>query len=147
MLALAGCGAPGLGEPANLGVDGADRIEVRKVVPVPSDEIAVDEADRLATGFGEFAFTVATITDAAQVAALVDALDDARYIDTGGLVYDLSNPQYEVVFFAAEAELARLGYYVELGNWGRHEVPGRWLDDRWLLLAVTAELPAGVVAD
>lgn len=117
------------------------------MVPVPTDEIAVNEADRLPTGFGEYAFTVATITDTAQVAALVDALDKARYIDTGGVVYDLSNPQYEVVFFAVDVELARLGYYLELGTWGRHEVPGRWLDDRWNLLAVTVELPAGIVAE
>ena len=146
VLLLAACGVEdGLGAPAGLDVAAADRVEVRGVAAWDPDAQEVAEADRLDTPFGEYAWVVGAITDAGELAPLVKAVDEARFIDTGGWMYDLANPDAEVVFFHGDTELARLGYYQVLSAWGADEVPGRWLDEQWRLLALTIELPAELV--
>ena len=145
-LLLAACGVEdGLGAPAGLDVADADRVEVRGVAAWDPDAPEATEADRLDTGFGEYAWLVGAITDAGELAPLVQAVDEARFIDTGGWAYDLAIPDAEVVFFNGDTELARLGYYQVLSAWGADEVPGRWIDEQWRLLALTVELPAELV--
>ena len=142
-LLLAACGVEdGLGAPAGLDVADADRVEVRGVAAWDPGADKVAETDRLDTGFGESAWAVGAITDAGELAPLVRAVDEARFIDTGGWAYDLANPDAEVVFFRGDTGLARLGYYQVLSAWGADEVPGRWIDEQWRLLALTVELPA-----
>lgn len=141
-LALAGCGLdadqaaeePGIGELAELDVAEADRIEVREggnAWPTPGRGEAREDAE-----------VVAVLTDPTQVDALVEALEDARYIDTGAVIYDLAPPDYQVGFLQDDELVERLGYYERVTDWGEHEVPGRWLTEDWDLLAVTEELPA-----
>jgi hypothetical protein len=141
---LVACGTTpnqGIGEAAGFPVAEADGAEVREVVP-GSPLAASDGADpdRLPSPFGAYGQPVGTITGSA-LEELVAAVAQAHYIDTGNVVYDLSNPDYEVVFVSDGEELVRLGYYVRLDRWGEYEVPGRWMDERWRLLALTIELP------
>lgn len=152
-LALAGCGLgddtaaeqlrtndetaaeePGLGDPAELDVDAADRIEIREggsAWPTAGRPEAWEEAD-----------VVAELTDPAQVDALVAALEDARDIDVGAVDYDLAPPDYQVGFFHGDELVERLGYYERVSAWGEHGVDGRWVTEDWGLLAVTEGLPA-----
>ena len=142
-LALAGCEAdeepvaeePGLGELAELDVADADRVEVRESGAdywhAPGRQEGWDEAD-----------LVAELTDPAQVDTLVEALEDARHIDTGTVIYDLGPPDYQVWFLQDDELVERLGYYDRVTEWGEHEVPGRWLTEDWDLLAVTENLPS-----
>lgn len=134
-----GCGYldRGLDGPAGLDVARADRVEVRDVV-APGEE--GEHARQLPTPFGRYAHPVGVVP-AAEADALVRAVGAARYIDTGNVTYDLANPDREVVFLDGEEVLARLGYYAELGTWGEYEVPGRWIDADWRLLALTIDLP------
>lgn len=141
-LTLAGCELdedpaaekPGIGEPADLEVAEVDRIEVREggdAWPTPSRPEAWEEAE-----------VVAELTDAAHVDALIEALEDARYIDTGAVAYDLMPPEYQVGFLQGDELVERLGYYDRVTDWGEHEVPGRWVTEDWDLVAVTEALPA-----
>ncbi|MCC5952805.1 MAG: hypothetical protein JJU45_12000 [Acidimicrobiia bacterium] len=144
MLALSGCGAdvaertdtgsaaeqPGLGEPAELNVAGADRIEIRHGGHGPGDLEVWRESD-----------TVAELINPQQVGPLVESLATARFIDVGAVDYDLVPPDYQVGFYRGDELLERLGYYELISPWGEHPVPGRWVTDRWELLAVTEELP------
>lgn len=135
-----------LGPEAQLPVAGTDLVEIRRVVSGPDDAPEDAGADQLPTAFGRYAVHVAALTDADDgFEDLVTAMVEARYVDTGGVVYDLSNPDYEVVFFQGDEALANLGYYEELGPWGKYDVPGRWMDEDWGLLAVTTELPADLL--
>jgi hypothetical protein len=145
---LAACGPAiqqGIGDPADLPVAEAEAAEVREVIagspPAASDG---HDIDRLPSPFGAYGQPVGTVTGSV-LEELAAAVAQAHYIDTGNVVYDLANPDYEVVFLSDGDELVRLGYYVQLGRWGQYEVPGRWMDDRWRLLAMTIELPDGLV--
>lgn len=130
----------GVDGPASLGVSGADQVEIRQVLDPGDPGDPGGYSQRLPTPFGEYTYLVATLS-AAEVETLTQAVGAARYIDTGGVIYDLANPEYEVVFFQGAHVLARLGYYTELGTWGEFEEPGRWIDSEWRLLALTTELP------
>ena len=125
---------PGVGEPAELNVAAADRIEIREggsAWPTPQRPEAWDAAD-----------LVAELTDPAQIDDLVEALEDARYIDVGEVDYDLVPPDYQVGFFQGDELVERLGYYERVSTWGEHSVAGRWVTEDWDLLAVTEDLPA-----
>jgi hypothetical protein len=82
------------------------------------------------------------LDDPTEAAEIVDALAEAHLIDVGAVDHDLAPPDREVVFLSGEEVLARLGYHREIGSWGEHEVPGRWVDEDRLLDAVV-ELPDG----
>lgn len=128
---LVGC-RPGIGEDAGVAVAGADHIEIREVPPgafFPGE------------GTDEVGAVHATLRHPDDVEPLVDALDGAAYIDLGRVVYDLVEPDYEVVFFDGDAVLARLGYYEDVYRWGEWRVQGRWLKGGDPL-AVTEPLPA-----
>lgn len=147
-LVLAACGSTGQGsgQPADLPVSGAEVAEVRLVVAGQAEEGSMAGSERhLASSFGAYAEPAGTLTGPA-LEELVAAVADAEYIDTGNVVYDLANPDYEVVFLLDGEELARLGYYMQVGRWGEYGVPGRWLDERWRLLAITIELPRELTA-
>lgn len=133
----------GLGPEADLPIAGADLIEIRRVVSSPEEEPPDADADQLPTTFGRYAVHVDVLTDADNgFEELVTAMSEARYIDSCGVTYDLSNPDYEAVFFDGGEELAHLGYYKDLGHrWGNCNVPGLWMDEDWGLLAVTTEIP------
>ena len=130
----------GVDGPASFGVSGADRVEVRQVVDPSDPDEPGGSSQRLPTPFGEYTYRVGTVP-AAAVETLTGAVGAARYIDTGGVTYDLANPEYEVVFFRGTHVLAHLGYYTEISTWGEFEEPGRWIDCDWRLLALTTELP------
>ena len=124
----------GIGDPAELNVAAADRIEIREggsAWPTPPTPEAWDAAD-----------LVAELTDAAQVDSLVATLEDARYIDVGEVDYDLVPPDYQVGFFQGDELVERLGYYERVSTWGEHSVAGQWVTEDWDLLAVTEDLPA-----
>lgn len=140
----AGCGEPGIGGLARFGVADSDRVEVRRVFWDP-DELESRSAETSATPFGAGSILTGSTTDPAEVERLVTAVSEARYIDTGNVVLDLANPDFEVLFFEEDRLLTRLGYYAEsIGPWGEHEVPGRWMEpgQHWRLLTLTIELPA-----
>jgi hypothetical protein len=120
----------GLGPEADLPVAGADLIEIRRVVSSPDEEPQDADADQLPTTFGRYAVPVDVLTEADNgFEGLVTAMSEARYIDTCGVTFDLSDPVYEAVFFDGGEELAHLGYYEELAPWGNCNVPGRWMDE------------------
>lgn len=153
----------GLGRAAELPVQTTDRIEIRQVLvdgldrpapdpgegDAPSDEIAPSSGSGPnagpdhATPFGSEAVTIGTLLpDDPAFADLVAEVAEVHRIDTGNVVYDLANPEVEVVFLEGDEVLARLGYYHEGGAWGEHAVAGRWMDEQWRLLAMTTELPS-----
>ncbi len=148
-LLLAGCTAvggtlaAGLRPPAEVPVAEADRVEVRRVLAWGAE--APEGEDAQPSPFGELSLHVGWL-EPAEVPALAADVSRAHVIDTGGTVYDLTGPRLEVVFFEGGTELARLGYYDEVYRWGDYEVPGRWLDDDWTLLALTTALPERFVA-
>ena len=153
-LVLGGCGdgvevgaGTDTGEPADLTVAGADVAEVRAVTPgQPEDGSAAGSEGQLVSSFGAYAEPVGTLTGQA-LEELVAAVADVDYIDTGDVVLDLANPDYEVVFLADGEELVRLGYYTQVGRWGEYRVPGRWMDENWRLLATTFDLPEELTAE
>jgi len=148
-LLLVGCAAVGgalgvgLGPPAEVPVAEADRVEVRRVLISGTE--APESGDPQPSPFGELSLHVGWL-EPSEVSDLIPDVSQARFIDTGTTVYDLVNPRLEVVFFEGETELARLGYYDEINSWGDFEVPGRWLDADWTLLALTTVLPERLVA-
>jgi hypothetical protein len=150
----------GLGRSADLPVEAADRIEVRQVLVDGLDEAAAaagddrrsadgsepSGAEEHATPFGATAITLGALhPDDAAFIDLVAEVAQVHRIETGEVVYDLGNPDVEVVFLDGDRVLARLGYYLDAGSWGEYGVAGRWMDDEWHLLAMTTELPAGVL--
>lgn len=141
--ALAACsavGSRGLGEPLGLDLTAADTIEVRRVVATPDVDDDHPPEERFDTPFGEYSLLTGS-ADAADLPELVDAVESAVYVDQGNVVYDLANPDYEVVFLGGGAEVGRLGYYLIEGLWGEYGVPGRWMDTEWQLIALTDALP------
>jgi hypothetical protein len=133
-------------ELADIPVTGVDRIEVRQVFPTSDDESAVEAAMLLPTPFGASAATIgeAGIDD---VDGVVAAIGQAAFLDTCGVTYDMSNPDVEVVLLDGDDVVARLGYNLEVAAYGECEVPSRWIDEDWRLLALTVELPAALLAD
>lgn len=160
----------GLGRALELPVEATDRIEVRQVLvdgldPEGAEEGAGsdgggqdgngqdgngqdgnrhDGGAEHPTPFGRSAATIGVLLpDDAGFGDLVAQVAEVRRIETGNVTYDLANPEVEVIFLDGDQVLARLGYYLEVGVWGEHAVPGRWADEQWRLLAMTTELPNG----
>lgn len=149
----------GLGRSADLAVDTTDRIEVRQVLveglarpaPAPGDDQRPGDGaepgggEEHPTPFGSSAVTTGILRpDDPGFSDLVAEVAEVHLIDTGEVVYDLGNPDLEMVFLDGEQVLARLGYYRDAGSWGEHGVAGRWMDEQWRLLALITELPAHV---
>lgn len=121
------------GDHAELDLDGTDRIEVRELTARFGQGPVAADGD-----------VVGAVENPEEIARIVRDLQAAHFIDPDDRPAQVPAPDFEVVFWAAGAPVAGLGYYADLQTWGADGVAGRWTSG-FIPLTAHAALPEDAI--